>query len=66
MAMPWAGMVYPCMSLDPKDDPPSGCIPWPPWVTDPDTCTVETGYGLREMQDTTIICDDRESNVDLI
>ena len=45
LAMPWVGMVYPCLGLDPAREGPSGCIPWPPWILDPDNCTIETGFG---------------------
>lgn len=45
LAMPWVGMVYPCLGLDAAKEGPSGCIPWPPWIDDPDNCTIETGFG---------------------
>eukprot|EP01045_Picozoa_sp_COSAG04_P022191 COSAG04_NODE_2473_length_4063_cov_1.885974_4_plen_234_part_00 len=45
LGLPWVGMVYPCLGLDPSLEGPSGCIPWPPWITDPDNCTIETGFG---------------------
>ena len=45
LAMPWVGMVYPCLGLDPSKELPTGCIPWPPWIRDPANCTIETGFG---------------------